>query len=428
VAKIQLGEGDAGIVYTSDVTPAAAEKVNKLDIPDKYNVLATYPIAVLQSAPQADLAAKFVDYVLSADGQAILQKWGFIPEDAKSSSAAPAQSTASTAPIKVTDALGREVTFEKVPERIVIAGKATTLVADALYLFPEASERLAGIELRSQSAKKFLDVVDPAFGDKTMLEMNAAAEQIAPLKPDVVVMKSAMAEKLGTPLEQLGIPVVYVDLETPETFAKDITALGQLFGNPDRAQEIQKFYQDRVDQISAATKDLPADQKPRVLLLQHTKQGEEVAFNIPPAAWLQTTIARLAGGEPVWTEASEKGGWTVVNFEQIAAWDPDQIYIVSYAGDSDKITEQLKADDKWAALKAVKNDQLYGFAGDFYSWDQPDPRWVLGMSWLFSKIQPDQASGVDIRQELNQFYTQMYGLTDSVIEEKVVPLLYGNLQ
>ncbi len=79
VAKVQLGEADAGIVYSSDVTPDAAAKVTKIDIPDKYNVLATYPIAVLKAAPQADLAAKFVDYVLSADGQAILAKWGFIP-------------------------------------------------------------------------------------------------------------------------------------------------------------------------------------------------------------------------------------------------------------------------------------------------------------------------------------------------------------
>ena len=39
VAKIQLGEGDAGIVYSSDVTPDAAAKVTKIDIPDKYNVL-----------------------------------------------------------------------------------------------------------------------------------------------------------------------------------------------------------------------------------------------------------------------------------------------------------------------------------------------------------------------------------------------------
>jgi len=80
VAKIQLGEGDAGIVYTSDVTPNAAEMVTRIDIPDKYNVLATYPMAVLKGAPQADLAARFMDYVLSPDGQAILQNWGFIPK------------------------------------------------------------------------------------------------------------------------------------------------------------------------------------------------------------------------------------------------------------------------------------------------------------------------------------------------------------
>lgn len=79
VAKIQLGEADAGMVYSSDVTPDAAEKVTKIEIPDQYNVLATYPIAVLKAAPQADLAAKFIDYVLSADGQATLAKWGFIP-------------------------------------------------------------------------------------------------------------------------------------------------------------------------------------------------------------------------------------------------------------------------------------------------------------------------------------------------------------
>ncbi len=79
VAKIQLGEGDAGIVYSSDVTPDAAAKVIKIDIPDKYNALATYPIALLKAAPQADLAAKFIDFVLSPDGQAILTKWGFIP-------------------------------------------------------------------------------------------------------------------------------------------------------------------------------------------------------------------------------------------------------------------------------------------------------------------------------------------------------------
>jgi molybdate transport system substrate-binding protein len=78
VAKVQLGEADAGIVYTSDVTPAAAEKLTTIAIPDEFNVIATYPIAPLRSAPQPQLATDFIRYVLSGEGQAILQKWGFI--------------------------------------------------------------------------------------------------------------------------------------------------------------------------------------------------------------------------------------------------------------------------------------------------------------------------------------------------------------
>lgn len=80
VAKVQLGEADAGIVYTSDVTPQVADALIRLEIPDTYQTLATYPIAMLKDASQPELAAKFVDYVLSAEGQAILQKWGFMPK------------------------------------------------------------------------------------------------------------------------------------------------------------------------------------------------------------------------------------------------------------------------------------------------------------------------------------------------------------
>jgi molybdate transport system substrate-binding protein len=78
VAKVQLGEADAGIVYTSDVTPAAAAQLTKIEIPDEYNVVASYPIAPLKAASQAGLAADFVQLTVSDQGQAILQKWGFI--------------------------------------------------------------------------------------------------------------------------------------------------------------------------------------------------------------------------------------------------------------------------------------------------------------------------------------------------------------
>ena len=76
VSKVSLGEGDAGVVYSTDAQVAAA-KLTTIEIPDQYNVLATYPIAVLKSSTNAALAQKFVDYVLSDAGQATLKKFGF---------------------------------------------------------------------------------------------------------------------------------------------------------------------------------------------------------------------------------------------------------------------------------------------------------------------------------------------------------------
>lgn len=75
VAKIQLGEADAGIVYTSDAV--AAPELGTIEIPNELNVIAQYPIAPLVESTNAELAQGFIAYVLSEEGQAILRKWGF---------------------------------------------------------------------------------------------------------------------------------------------------------------------------------------------------------------------------------------------------------------------------------------------------------------------------------------------------------------
>ena len=77
LAKVRLGEADAGIVYVSDSVGAANADLQVLEIPDNFNVIAEYPIAVLAKAPEAELAGQFVTAVLSEAGQASLKKAGF---------------------------------------------------------------------------------------------------------------------------------------------------------------------------------------------------------------------------------------------------------------------------------------------------------------------------------------------------------------
>ena len=78
VSKVMLGEADAGVVYLTDVTGDARNELEVIKIPTELNVIATYPIAVLKSSQNTALAQAFVEYIMSEDGQGILQNYGFI--------------------------------------------------------------------------------------------------------------------------------------------------------------------------------------------------------------------------------------------------------------------------------------------------------------------------------------------------------------
>jgi molybdate transport system substrate-binding protein len=77
VAKVNLGEADAGVCYTTDVTPAIKPNVYQITIPDDLNTIADYPIATTKGKNPTGGQA-FMTYVLSPAGQDILAKWGFI--------------------------------------------------------------------------------------------------------------------------------------------------------------------------------------------------------------------------------------------------------------------------------------------------------------------------------------------------------------
>jgi len=80
LSRIQLGEADAGVLYVSDAAaPAVKDKVKTIAIPDRFNVVADYPLAVVKDAPNPAGARAFLAYVLSPAGQAALEKNGLVP-------------------------------------------------------------------------------------------------------------------------------------------------------------------------------------------------------------------------------------------------------------------------------------------------------------------------------------------------------------
>ena len=76
-AKVALGEADAAVIYATDA--AVTKGVRAVAIPDAYNVEAAYTIAVVEGSKQRELGERFLEFVLSNEGQAILARHGFRP-------------------------------------------------------------------------------------------------------------------------------------------------------------------------------------------------------------------------------------------------------------------------------------------------------------------------------------------------------------
>ncbi len=347
------------------------------------------------------------------------------PTPTQPSAPTPPLPTHTPEPRVLIDALGRDIVLAEPPERIAVAGRAAQLILHAAYFFDQADDRVVAMEQRPQRNVSMIPLVDAQYADKVQLERDAGPEAIAAARPDMVLLKSYLADSLGAPLEAIGLSTAYLDLETPEQFFRDVHFLGSLFGDPGRAEDVLAFYQERLDRVAQAAAGVPPEERPRVLLSQYSDQGGEVALSVPPDEWLQTTLVGMAGGEPVWLGAAGSG-WTVVDFEQIAVWDPDVIFVVYYRGDPSPVVDALRADPNWASLTAVRAGRLLAFPGDFLSWDQPDPRWILGLEWMASRLLPAGAFEFDALSETRAFYSELYRLEAALFESEVMPLLNGD--
>jgi iron complex transport system substrate-binding protein len=270
----------------------------------------------------------------------------------------------------------------------------------------------------------FLRIVDQGIAVLPPFDRQAGAEAYAAFNPDLVILKSGLRSGVGGRLEALGIRTEYVSLESPVEWYADLAALGRVFGAEERAGQLIAYYQDTVKRVAqAADKAVAARKgvKPRVLLMQATGDG----FEVPPDAWMQSLLVGMAGGEPVWKGSSPGSGWTKIGTEQIAAWDPEVLIVVSYTQSAPALAKKLAMDPRFSSLKAARTWRLIGFARDFVSWDQPDTRWALGLMWMLDAIHPGALPGYSATAEARRFFALFYGVGEAAFDAGILPRLEG---
>ncbi len=314
---------------------------------------------------------------------------------------------------RATDANGRTLLLKEKPTSIMVAGKAAVMPANALFLFPEVENMDLQLSKTDQGLGDFFNLLRPSLDEQGRFPQNASVEEIASKNPQLVLLKATHYESTAKKLDQLGVPNFTMNLETYAQWQSEIIELGKLLKNKTRAQQILDLYESRLTSITNKVKTLDEDKKVRVLLLQGAKSDNANSFSIAPDSWMQSWIVDQVGANAVWKGANTaSSGWSTVSFEQIAAWDPQVIYVVSYKSPADPFIEEIYSSSLWSGLDAVQNNNVKAAPADMMSYMQPVSTWILGAQWMAKDLYPQLFPSVDMEQQVISFYRDMYSITD----------------
>ena len=332
-------------------------------------------------APDTPLKAGFLRFVVSADGQQIAIERGLLPAE-----------------VEVVDQGGVTVRIPQPVRRLVTAyGVATyyAYVAGAMDRIVAASY----VGVRGPAAQDAMRRVDPGFDQRftamsVIGQQEANMEELAALRPDVVFV-STRTQWIAA-VDELGIPVVRFEGETPERLKEAMSLTGAILG-PDaayRAAAFNAYYDEMVSNIRQQTATFST--LPRVYF-----SGTE-PLRVVSGDMYQTAMIELAGG---WSVSQDLTGyWNDVNLEQVVLWDPDVIFVPTYGGAT---VEAITESEEWQIVRAVQEGRVYQLPQFISPWDTPVPDSILGIVWMAQKLHPDQLA-LDCAAQVQSFYQRFY--------------------
>lgn len=250
-----------------------------------------------------------------------------------------ATASAGTYPFHVTDDLGRELTFERAPLRIVSLAPSHTESVCAL----SACDRLVGVDTNSDHPADLdhLRVVGDAFAPNV--------EAIVALTPDLVLADEYSS--VHKALEPLGI-TVYAG--TPQTFAETVSYLALLGAILDEEQAAADVVAGIEATVAAVTERVSGAQRPTVFV-----ELDPTPYSVGPASYLGTILA-MAGGDNIITAAM--GDFPQVDPEYVVASDPDVIVLSDAPFGETAAT--VAARPGWARLSAVVSGRVLELSVD----------------------------------------------------------------
>ncbi len=342
--------------------------------------------------------------------------------------------------IEITDVSGQTVTLKKPAERVVVQWSASggAFLTMAALEGKDVAKTIVGIDpmlskFRTDMWDQFKkDVPElekiPVIG--TVNDKTFDTEKVISLNPDVIFiplnMKDQYESDYKPKLDAAGITTIYIDYhaEKLENHQKSIEAIGKALGKEDRAEEIKKFYTDRLTKVLDRVKTINKT-KPTVYI-EAGNEGPET-FGVSygeKVAW--GALATRVGGDLITKDVVKSA--EPVNPEFVLDRNPDIIMItgsywpkkassmrLGFDTDEARSQELLKAFTTerkgWDTLKAVTNKKVFsahhGLPREVYD--------VAVFEYLAKTFYPEEFSDVDPANTLKEFY------------DKFLPFTYGGI-
>lgn len=278
--------------------------------------------------------------------------------------AAPTEAPAMT----YTDSLGRSVTLETTPQRIVSLAPSNTEILFAVGAGSQVVGRDEFSDYPPEAAS--ISSIGGSFGEYN-------AEAILALEPDLVLAAEINPPELVNQLEELGLTVYY--LGNP-------TTLEEMYGNLETVAQLTGH--DATDLVESLKARVAAVDEKIMPLSSRIPVFYEIDATDPSKPWTYgpgtfgDLLISRAGGYNIGGIASDP--YPQISIEQVVAANPSVIIL----GDSmwGVTAESVKERPGWETLPAVQSDQIYPFDDNLVS--RPGPRLVDGLEQLAKLLRP----------------------------------------
>ena len=291
--------------------------------------------------------------------------------------------------LTIVDQAGREVTVGKDIESIALCYR----VVIRFLLSLDQGDKITGIG----KTEDFLEELQPSLKECADVGKGVAdIEALAELKPDLFFHKASDVETLEA-VEEIGIPAVGIEIETPEDMLTALDLMGKVCGAEEKADALRKYYNDRLGSIAEMTSVI--DNKKSAVIMGSSN-----------GTMLQGEMIERAGVINCAEELEATELWPSAGAEQIFAWNPEYIFITNSESASYTVDDILK-DPAWSEIEAVKNRHVYVMPAEKDSWEFPGIVSVLGIEYMIRVMYPQLLSDDEFEADVNELYELSYGRT-----------------